>query len=93
MLKIYIESSIIYFVIYIITSMLFKKDFIKARDKMRKELNKNDKIYGYTKTTIMYLLISFMPIIRLTTLIGKLWLIFYTDSFIKRAKENKNVHK
>ena len=93
MLKIYIESSIIYFVIYIVTSIIFKKDFIKARDKMRKELNNNDKIYGYTKTTIMYLLISFVPIIRLIILIGKLWLTFYTDSFIKNAKEQQNVHK
>ena len=95
MLKIYLESSIIYFVIYIITSIIFKKDFIKARDKLRKELNKNDKIYGTIKTTFMYLLISFVPVIRLTTLIGKLWLTFDTDNFISKAKEreDKDVHK
>ena len=93
MLKFYIETVIIYFVIYIVTSIIFKKSFVEARDKLRKELNKNDKIYGYTKTTIMYLLISFIPVIRLTTLIGKLWLTFYTDNFIKNAKERQNVHK
>ena len=95
MLKFYIETVIIYFVIYIVTSIIFKKSFVKARDKLRKELNKNDKIYGYIKTTFMYLLISFIPVIRLTTLIGKLWLTFDTDNFISKAKEreDKDVHK
>ena len=37
MLKIYLDSVVIYFIIYMSTGLLFKKDFIKARDRLRKE--------------------------------------------------------
>ena len=64
-----------------------RKQFIKARNKLRKETNDNSKIYGYIRTTIDYLLISFIPIVRLITLILKYYLIVNTDDFIKMMKE------
>lgn len=93
MLKFYIETVIIYFVIFVISGLLLKKHFIKARNKVRKELDDKRKIDGYFKTTITYLFISFIPVFRFAILYGKFYMTFFTDDFIKRAKENKNVHK
>lgn len=64
-----------------------RKQFIKARNKLRKETNDNSKIYGYIRTTINYLLISFIPFVRLITLILKYYLVANTDDFIKMMKE------
>lgn len=87
MLKIYLDSVVIYFIIYMSTGLLFKKDFIKARDRLRKELNDNSKNYGVIRTTLDYLIISFIPVIRFIGLFGKFWLIVDTDGYIKKAKE------
>ena len=87
MLKIYLDSVVIYFIIYMSTGLLFKKNFIKARDRLRKELNDNSKKYGVIRTTIDYLIISFIPVIRFIGLFGKVWLIIDTDGYIKKAKE------
>ena len=46
-------------------ALLFHREFIKARDKFRKETNTNSKIDGYFKTTFAYLLASFIPVYRL----------------------------
>ena len=87
MIKFYLISVMIYFTIYIVSGILMKKQFIKARNKLRKETNDNSKIYGYIRTTINYLLISFIPFVRLITLILKYYLVANTDDFIKIMKE------
>jgi hypothetical protein len=87
MIKFYLITVMIYFAIYIVSGILMRKQFIKARNKLRKETNDNSKIYGYIRTTIDYLLISFIPIVRLITLILKYYLIANTDDFIKMMKE------
>ncbi len=87
MIKFYLITVMIYFAIYIVSGILMRKQFIKARNKLRKETNDNSKIYGYIRTTIDYLLISFIPIVRLITLIIKYYLIANTDDFIKMMKE------
>lgn len=89
MLKIYIDTVIIYFVIYMATGILFRKNYIKARDKIRKELNDNSKTYGVIITTITYLIISFIPFIRLIGLIGKFLIMTDPDGYIKICKEKK----
>ena len=89
MLKIYLETVFIYFVVYIATGILFKKEYIKARDKARKELNDNSEIYGVIRTTFTYLIISFIPLIRFLGIFGKMWMIFDIDSYIKRVKKNR----
>lgn len=88
MIKFYLSTVLIYFVIYITSGILTRKQFIKARDKLRKATNDNSKIYGYTRTIMDYLLLSFVPIIRSLGLIGKYYFIANTDEFIKRIKEN-----
>ena len=87
MIKFYLITVMIYFAIYIVSGILMRKQFIKARNKLRKETNDNSKIYGYIRTTIDYLLISFIPFIRLITLILKYYLVANTDDFIKMMKE------
>lgn len=90
MIKLYLSTVIIYFITYIASGILTRKQFIKARDKFRKETNDNSKIYGIIRTTIDYLLISCIPFIRLLGLIGKYYFITNTDGFIKKAKEKND---
>ena len=92
MIKFYLSTVLIYFVIYITSGILTRKQFIKARNKLRKATNDNSKIYGYIRTTVDYLLISFIPIIRLFGLIGKYYFVANTDEFIKRVKEKSNTN-
>lgn len=87
MIKFYLDTVMIYFIIYITSGILLREQFIKARDKARKELNNNSKIDGNIRTTFTYLLISFIPFVRLFALIGKHYMIFNTDEYIKKVKE------
>lgn len=93
MLKFYLETVLIYFLMYIATGILFKKEFIKARDKIRKELNYDSKIQGTIRTTITYLIISFIPFIRFLFIFCKFWLMANTDDYIKIAKEKQDKTK
>jgi len=93
MLKFYLDTVCVYFVIYIAIGILFKKEFIKARDKVRKELNDNSKIQGTIKTTFNYLIISFIPLIRFIGIFGKMSMIIDTDGYIKRIKEKQESEK
>lgn len=90
MIKFYLSTVLIYFVIYIASGILFKKQFIKARNKFRKATNDNSKVYGYIRTTVNYLLVSFIPIIRLFVLMGKYYFVVNTDEFIKKVKEKSD---
>ena len=87
MIKFYISTVVIWFIIYISSGILLKEQFIKARNKVRKELNNNSKIYGYIRTTFAYFLISCIPFVRLFAFIGKLYMITNTDEYIKIVKE------
>ena len=90
MIKFYLSTVAIYFIIYIASGILFKKEYIKARDKLRKATNDNSKIRGYFRTTINYLLLSFIPFIRLMTLIVKYYMVFDTDKCIEVVKEKRS---
>ena len=92
MIKFYLSTVLIYFIIYITSGILTRKQFIKARNKLRKATNDNSKIYGYIRTIMDYLLLSFVPIIRLFGLIGKYYFVANTDEFIKRVKEKSNTN-
>lgn len=87
MLKFYLSTVLIYFMVYITSGILFRKQFIIARDKLRKAMNDNSKTYGVVKTLIAYLLISFIPIIRFLSLAGKYYLVFNTYDYIKTTME------
>ena len=90
MLKFYFETICMYFFSYIAIGILFKKEFIKARDKVRKELNINSKIKGTIETTFNYLIISFIPVIRFIGLVSKWYMIIDTDGYIEMLKEKQD---
>lgn len=90
MIKFYLSTVLIYFIVYIASGILIKKQFIKARNKLKKAMNDSSKNWGYIRTTAHYLLLSFIPVIRLFTLIAKYTLVMNTDEVIKRVKEKSD---
>ena len=89
MLKIYLISCLIWFIILMAQALLFHREFIKARDKFRKETNNDTKIDGYFKTTFAYLLASFIPVYRLFVCLSKFIFVFNPDKIIKAYKEKE----
>lgn len=89
MLKIYLISCLIWFIILMAQALLFHREFIKARDKFRKETNTDTKIDGYFKTTFAYLLASFIPVYRLLVCLSKFIFVFNPDKIIKAYKEKE----
>ena len=90
MIKFYLITVLIYFIVYITGGLVFRKQFIIARNKLRKATNNNSKIYGVVRTSIVYLLISFIPVIRFLSLVGKYHLVFNTNDYIKAViRRNK----
>lgn len=90
MLKIYLISCLIWFIILMAQALLFHREFIKARDKFRKETNTNTKIDGYFKTFFAYLLASFIPVYRLFLCLSKFIFVFNPDKIIKAYKEKED---
>lgn len=89
MLKIYLISCLIWFIILMAQALLFHREFIKARDKFRKETNTDTKIDGYFKATFAYLLASFIPVYRLFVCLSKFIFVFNPDKIIKAYKEKE----
>ena len=91
MLKFYIETSIMWFVIIITHSIVFHASFKKALEKINREVpsDKNEKKWGFLKTLLWYMFISFVPVFRLFLIVGKTFMIFETDKVIEKMKENK----
>ena len=91
MLKFYIETSIMWFIIIITYSIVFHTSFKKALEKINREVpsDKNEKKWGFLKTLLWYMFISFVPVFRLFLIVGKTFMIFETDKVIEKMKENK----
>lgn len=88
MLKVYLSSVLIWFLIIVSFSIATKQEFLKNVDKLEKALNKPKmKKWSYTKTTFNYLLASFVPVFRVGVLIAKVNLVFNIEKVIERAKE------
>lgn len=89
-LEIYIGSSITWFIIFMIFGLTTRKKFIKNVKKMEKELKlKPKKKYGMIKTTLLYLLSSFIPVYRIFVMVSKLLIVYDVDRCIKLLKEKK----
>lgn len=89
MLKFYLESVCIYFLVFIATGILFKSKFVNASEKIRKVNKDTSKRAGIIVTTLLYLVISFIPVVRFLCLYGKIYMTFWTDSYIELLKETK----
>lgn len=91
MLKFYLDSVIIYFIILVVSGIVFHKQFKEGQKKL--EDYKEEEQMGYLNTTLFYLGISFIPVIRLFAVIGKLAIIFNADKckeILKESEKNKN---
>ena len=89
MIKFYLSTVVIWFIITIMSHIIFHKQFIKSQEKIRKETNNNSKKYGFIKTTILYFFISFIPIIRLFALIAFYITIANPKKMIEIIKDNE----
>lgn len=87
MLKVYLSSVAVWFLIAMAEGLLFREQFRKSRDMVREHLKTKDKIDGIFKTIMNYLLISFVPIIRCIFLITKMYMTACPEKYIKLLEE------
>lgn len=91
MLKFYFDSVMIYFIILVVSGIVFHKQFKEGQKKL--EDYKENEEMGYLNTTLFYLGISFIPVIRFFAVVGKLSIIFNPDKceeILKESEKNKN---
>lgn len=95
-LKIYLLSSLFYFLLIVITGLLFRKKFLKSIGLTGKILEiKETPKEGMIKTTLRYLLISFIPVVRLVIFIEKMIITFkpyIIVQYVLKEREKKNVN-
>lgn len=89
MIKFYLSTVVIWFIIIMTNHIAFHKQFVKARNKIKKATNDNSKTYGYLKTTLLYLLVAFIPIYRFVELIGFHFMIANPNEAIKIINNRK----
>ena len=91
MFKLYITTVIIWFIVLIDQSIVFYEPFKKAQKKIKKETNNEDiKEWGNIKTTLWYLLVSFIPFVRLIAFISKIIMITDTNKIIEEIRRKEN---
>lgn len=89
MIKFYLSTVVVWFVIIMANHISFHKQFIKARNKIRKATNDNSKTYGYIRTTLMYLIVSFIPIYRFIELVTYHMMIANPNKMIEIIKKRE----
>lgn len=89
MIKFYLSTVVIWFVIIMANHILFRKEFKKAQKKIKKATNDNSKTYGNIRTTLMYLLISFIPIYRFIELVTYYTMIANPNKMIEIIKKRE----
>lgn len=91
MIKAYFISVLAYFIIFIGFGLIFKNKFRKGQEIIKMRKLEKDERYSYGITTIMYLVLSFLIVIRLICLIGKIITTFKPELLIdKDMKTLKN---
>lgn len=95
-IKVYLLSVLFYFLLIEITGLIFKKRFVRNTNLISKILNdKTLQREGNLKTTLRYLIISFIPTIRLLVFIEKMILTFKPYIILQhilKEREKKNVN-
>lgn len=89
MLNFYLDTVMIYFLIFMGTGIALRKPFIEASDKLKEALNDESKRENIVKTVIFYMGVSFIPVFRLMVLLSKLALILNTEKMIELMKERE----
>ena len=92
MLKFYLDTCVIWLMIFIAEGLLFRETFIKNTDKLSKYLSKDmstRKRKSFVNTIIVYCIISMIPIFRLILFMIKLVITFNIDELIEAMDEEK----
>lgn len=89
-IKIYLLTVLFWFLLIEITGIMFKKKYIKNTDIIRLLKNDNSPRYSNLKTTLMYLKICFIPILRLQVFITKMMITFYPKIIIEEVIREMN---
>ncbi len=94
MIKIYLISCIIYYAIFMIEGLIFRKRFIINTNILYKKFigKEQPKREPVLKTTIRYLLISLIPIYRTIALLTKLMITFNIE-MVYNVLKNKEIEK
>ena len=91
-IKIYLISVLFWFLLIEITGIIFRKRFIKNTDVIRMITDEKGPRHSTLKTTLMYLKVAFIPILRVQVFIIKMTLTFYPkiiiEIILKEMKEN-----
>lgn len=82
-IKIYLLSVLFWFLLIEITGLIFRKRFIKNTDVIRMITDEKGPRHSNLKTTLMYLKVCFIPILRVQVFIIKMTLTFYPKIIIK----------
>ena len=92
MLKFYLDTCVIWLMIFIVEGLLFRETFIRNTDKLSKYLSKDTstrKRKSFVNTIIVYWIISMIPIFRLILFMIKLVITFNIDELIEAMDEEK----
>lgn len=90
MLKFYLDTCVIWWMIFIAEGLLFRDTFLKNTEKLGKYLDDEiGKRESFLSTVILYGVVSMIPIFRLVVFIIKWVITFNIDELIKRMDEEK----
>ena len=91
-IKIYLLSVLFWFLLIEVTGFIFKKRFIKNTDVIRMITDEKGPRYSNLKTTLLYLKVAFIPILRVQVFVIKMVLTFYPkiiiEIILKEMEEN-----
>ena len=94
-IKVYLLSVLFWFLLIVITGIIFKKRFIRNTNVIRMITDEKGPRHSTLKTTLMYLRVAFIPILRAQVFIIKMTLTFYPkiiiEIILKEMEENGNI--
>lgn len=86
-MKLYFDSVMINFIVFIALGLLFKEQYLENSERINNELKYDKERKNASDTWKTYLLISCIPIIRTICLIAKAMIIFCPDTVILILKD------
>ena len=89
-IKFYLISVLFWFLLIEITGIIFRKRFIKNTDVIRMITDEKGPRHSTLKTTLMYLKVAFIPILRVQVFIIKMTLTFYPKIIIEIILKEMN---
>lgn len=86
-LKIYLGSVIFWFLLIVITGLIFQKRFINGTRMILEFKGEEEDRECWIKTTVRYLFASFVPVYRLFIFVIKMYMTFKPEMLIEVLKE------